>query len=44
MEHLHFNATCRAKEGERAVILGHPVFLGLNAGNEGGCSNAIRSM
>ncbi len=35
VEHLHFNATYRAKEGERAAILGFPVFLGLNVGIEG---------
>ncbi|MEE4358347.1 MAG: hypothetical protein V2I97_17890 [Desulfococcaceae bacterium] len=35
VEHLHFNATYRAKEGERAAILGYPVFIGLNVGNEG---------
>jgi hypothetical protein len=35
VEHLHFNATYRAKEGERAAILGYPVFLGLNVGSEG---------
>lgn len=35
VEHLHFNATYRAMEGERAAILGYPVFLGLNVGGEG---------
>jgi hypothetical protein len=35
VEHLHFNATYRAREGERAAILGFPVFIGLNVGSEG---------
>lgn len=35
VEHLHFNATYRAREGERAAILGYPVFIGLNVGTEG---------
>jgi len=34
-EQLHFNATCRAAEGERAAILGRPVFVGLKVGGEG---------
>ncbi len=35
VEHLHFNATYRAREGERAAILGFPIFIGLNVGSEG---------
>jgi len=34
-EHLHFNATLRVQEGERAAILGYPIFVGLNVGSEG---------
>jgi hypothetical protein len=34
-EQLHFNATCRAAEGEQAAILGRPVFTGLQVGGEG---------
>jgi len=34
-EQLHFNATCRAAEGEQAAILGRPVFTGLRVGGEG---------
>ena len=34
-EHLHFNATFRVQEGERAAILGYPVFVGLNVGTTG---------
>jgi hypothetical protein len=35
VEHLHFNATCRVREGERAASLGYPIFVGLNVGSEG---------
>jgi hypothetical protein len=35
VEHLHFNATYRIREGERAAILGYPIFVGLNVGGEG---------
>jgi hypothetical protein len=35
VEHLHFNATYRAREGEQAATLGFPIFVGLNVGNEG---------
>jgi hypothetical protein len=35
VEHLHFNATYRVREGEQAAILGYPVFVGLNVGGEG---------
>jgi hypothetical protein len=36
-EHLHFNVAYRVREGERAAVLGYPLFLGLNVGNEGVC-------
>lgn len=35
VEHLHFNATYRVREGEHAAIVGYPIFVGLNVGNEG---------
>jgi hypothetical protein len=35
IEHLHFNSTYRVREGEHAAILGYPLFLGLNVGNDG---------
>lgn len=35
VEHLHFNASHRVREGEQAAILGYPVFVGLNVGGEG---------
>ncbi len=35
VEHLHFNATYRVREGERAGIAGYPIFIGLNVGSEG---------
>jgi hypothetical protein len=35
VEHLHFNATYRVREGEQAAILGYPIFVGLNVGTEG---------
>lgn len=35
VEHLHFNATYRAREGEQVGLLGFPIFLGLNVGTEG---------
>jgi hypothetical protein len=34
-EELHFNATYRVREGERAAIAGYPIFIGLNVGSEG---------
>ena len=34
-EHAHFNCTYRAKEGERAAILGYPIFVGLHVGDDG---------
>lgn len=35
VEHLHFNAAHRVREGQRAAILGYPIFVGLNVGAEG---------
>jgi hypothetical protein len=35
VEHLHFNATYRAREGEQAALLGFPLFVGLNVGTAG---------
>jgi len=35
VEHLHFNVTFRAREGEQAAIIGYPIFIGLNVGTEG---------
>ena len=35
IEHLHFNATYRVREGEEAAIIGYPIFVGLNVGIEG---------
>lgn len=35
VEHLHFNATYRVREGEQAGIRGYPIFVGLNVGREG---------
>jgi hypothetical protein len=35
VEPLHFNATYRVQEGERAGIQGYPIFVGLNVGFEG---------
>ena len=29
IEHLHFNATYRVREGEEAAIIGYPIFVGL---------------
>jgi hypothetical protein len=34
-EHLHFNLTCRVREGEQAAVLGYPIFVGLNVGGDG---------
>jgi hypothetical protein len=28
VEHLHFNATYRVREGEQAAIVGYPIFVG----------------
>jgi hypothetical protein len=35
VEHLHFNATYRVREGQQAAVLGQPIFVGLNVGGEG---------
>src|SRR6266508_1489523 len=35
VEDLHFNATYRAQEGEKAATVGFPLFTGLNVGKEG---------
>jgi hypothetical protein len=35
VQHLHFNATHRVREGERAGVIGKPIFVGLNVGTEG---------
>lgn len=34
-EHLHFNASYRAAEGEQAAVLGRPIFTGLRVGVDG---------
>src|SRR6266566_575602 len=35
IEHVHFQATYRVREGERAGVQGYPIFVGLKVGNEG---------
>jgi hypothetical protein len=35
VEHLHFNATYRAREGEQVAVINYPLFVGLNVGSEG---------
>lgn len=35
VEHLHFNATYRAREGEQVAVINYPLFVGLNVGAEG---------
>jgi hypothetical protein len=35
VEHLHFNATYRVRDGEQAAVIGYPIFVGLNVGTEG---------
>jgi hypothetical protein len=35
VEHVHFNATFRVRQGEQAPILGYPIFVGLRVGSEG---------
>jgi hypothetical protein len=32
---LHFNATYRVMEGQRAGIIGYPIFVGVNVGEQG---------
>ena len=45
MEHLHFNATYRVRQGEQAAVLGYPVFAALRVGSEGGaCKGATVSV
>jgi hypothetical protein len=34
-EHLHYNATFRAREGQEAAVVGLPVFVNLNVGELG---------
>jgi hypothetical protein len=34
-EDVHFNSTFKVQEGERAAVVGYPIFLGLNTGSEG---------
>jgi hypothetical protein len=34
-EDLHWNATFRVREGQRAAVLNFPIFVGLNVGREG---------
>jgi hypothetical protein len=35
VEHLHFNATYRVREGQQAGLTGYPIFVGLNVGMQG---------
>lgn len=35
VEHLHFNAAYRAREGEQVAVVGYPIFVGLHVGTEG---------
>jgi hypothetical protein len=35
VEQVHFHATYRVREGERAGVQGYPIFVGLKVGNEG---------
>jgi hypothetical protein len=35
VEHVHFNSTYRAIDGERVAVIGYPIFRGLNVGPEG---------
>lgn len=35
VEHLHFNAQYRTRDGEHAAVLGYPIFLGLVVGKNG---------
>lgn len=35
VDHLHFNATYDVREGERAGVAGHPIFVGLKVSVEG---------
>jgi hypothetical protein len=35
VEHLHFNATYRAQEGQEVGVIGYPIFVGLHVGAQG---------
>jgi hypothetical protein len=35
VEHVHFNQTFRAQEGEQVASVGYPIFIGLGVGGEG---------
>ena len=35
VQHVHFNASYRVREGEQAGIAGYPIFVGLKVGSEG---------
>ncbi|MDX6497480.1 MAG: hypothetical protein QOG23_740 [Blastocatellia bacterium] len=35
VQHVHFNASYRIREGEQAGIAGYPIFVGLKVGGEG---------
>jgi hypothetical protein len=35
VEHLHFNATFRGRQGQHVALVGYPLFVGLQVGNEG---------
>ena len=37
VEHIHFNQTFRAQEGETVGSIGYPVFIGLGVAREGAC-------
>jgi len=34
-EDLHFNSTVRVREGQRAAVIGYPIFVAINVGLEG---------
>jgi hypothetical protein len=35
VNHLHFNALLRAREGDDVAVLGYPIFVGLSVGDQG---------
>jgi hypothetical protein len=35
VEHLHFNATFRGRQGQHVALVGYPLFVGLQVGSEG---------
>jgi hypothetical protein len=35
VEHLHYNVTSKAYQGQEAAVIGYPIFVGLNVGAEG---------